>query len=181
MVRSMKVLKMFAGSLTGEDLKPGTSGKLSRSTPAMRKLERSHLTVTQLFSSLRKTTGASGSTRAMSKSLRAPTHIEPGVLISASASQRSVTSRSVPMMRIVFSPTDSISMFERIGIVFFFSTVPCTKPSSFCRVFLLIVNSIPGNSSQRCRLRVISNSIPKRLFNSTPFTITPNFKPYIYI
>src|SRR3712207_8432128 len=93
MVRSMKVLKMEAGSLTGADLKLGTSGKLSRSTPAMRKFDRSHLTVAQLFSSLRKLTGASGSTRTISKSLRAPTHIEPGVLISASVSQRSVTSR----------------------------------------------------------------------------------------
>ncbi len=123
-VRSMRVLKTLAGSLTGADLKLGTSGKSSRSMPAMRKLERSHLTVAQLFSSLRKLTGASGSTRAMSKSLRAPTHIEPGVLISASVSQRSVTSRSVPVMRIVPSPTDSMRMFESAGIVFFFSTVP---------------------------------------------------------
>src|ERR1043166_6312764 len=95
-VRSMKVLKMPAGNFTGADLKLGTSGKLSQSMPAILKLERSHLTVAQLFSSLEKLTGASGSTRAISKSFRAPTHMEPGVFISASVSQRSVTSRSVP-------------------------------------------------------------------------------------
>src|SRR3712207_9555266 len=97
MVRSMKVLKMEAGSLTGADLKLGTSGKLSRSMPAMRKLERSHLTAAQLFSSLRKLTGASGSTRAISKSLRAPTHIEPGVLMSASDRKSVVSGKSVDL------------------------------------------------------------------------------------
>ena len=38
--------------------------------------------------------------------------------------QRIVTSRSVPVIRIVFSPTDSMSMFDSTGIVFFFSTTP---------------------------------------------------------
>jgi hypothetical protein len=39
-------------------------------------------------------------------------------------------------------------MLERAGMVFFFSTVPCTNPSSFWRALLLIVNSMLLNSSE---------------------------------
>src|SRR5215213_4672003 len=78
----------------------------------------------------------------MSKSFRAWMHIEPACLISASASQRMVTSRSVPKMRISFSPRLSIRMFDKIGIVDFLSTTPCMKPSSSFRTLCLIVNSI---------------------------------------
>src|SRR5687768_9170902 len=41
-------------------------------------------------------------------------------------------------------------MFESTGIVFFFSTTPWTKPSSFCRFCLLTTNCIaitPSNKS----------------------------------
>ncbi len=139
----MKVLITPAGSFVGADLNDGTSGNASRATPTILNLARSHLTVTHSLSSFLKLTGASGSSRAISKSLRACTHIEPGVVISsASSSQRIVTSRSVPVILIVLSPTDSMSMFESTGIVFFFSTTPWTKPSSFCRFCLLTTNCI---------------------------------------
>src|SRR6185503_9005288 len=132
-----------AGSLVGADLNEGTSGNASRATPTILKRARSHFTVTHSFSSFLKLTGASGNSLAILKSFRACTHIDPGVVISsASISQRTVTSRSVPVIRIVFSPTDSMRMFERTGIVFFFSTTPCTKPSSFCRFCLLTTNCI---------------------------------------
>src|SRR5829696_6939959 len=78
----------------------------------------------------------------MSKSLRAWMHIEPACLISASASHRIVTSRSVPKMRISFSPRLSMRMFDKIGIVDFLSTTPCMNPSSSFRTLCLIVNSI---------------------------------------
>src|SRR5215212_10088968 len=109
----MKDLKTSAGNFKGADLLVGTSGKLSRGRPAIFERKFSHLTVTQSFSSLRKLTVESGSSREMSKSFLAWTHREPGILIlSASISQRIVTSKSVPTMRIVFSPIDSIRSFE---------------------------------------------------------------------
>ena len=49
-----------------------------------------------------------------------------------------VISRSVPTIRTVFSPTDSIKMLESTGIVDFFSTIPCTNPSSFLGLFALL-------------------------------------------
>src|SRR5918911_3038811 len=148
-VRSIKYLKISAGNFMGADLLLGTSGKFSRGRPAIFERKFSHLTVTQSFSSFLKLTVASGRRREMSKSFRACTHIAPGVLLmSASVSQRIVTSRSVPMMRMVFSPTDSMRMLESTGMVFFFSTMPWTKPSSFCKATLLMVNSIDENSSE---------------------------------
>src|SRR5687767_15581841 len=79
MVRSMKVLITLAGSFVGADLNDGTSGNASRATPTILNLARSHFTVTHSFSSFLKLTGASGNNRAISKSLRACTHIDPGV------------------------------------------------------------------------------------------------------
>src|SRR5688500_15853013 len=143
MVRSINVLMTEAESFVGADLNDGTSGNASRATPTILNLARSHFTVTHSFSSFLKLTGASGSSRAISKSFRACTHMDPGVVISsASMSQRIVTSRSVPVILIVVSPTDSINMFERTGMVFFFSTTPWTNPSSFCRFCLLTTNCI---------------------------------------
>src|SRR5215217_2443594 len=156
MVRSINVLITLAASFVGADLNDGTSGNASRATPTILNRARSHFTVTHSLSSFLKLTGASGSNRAISNSLRAWTHIDPGIVISsASISQRTVTSRSVPVILIVLSPTDSISMFESTGIVFFFSTTPCTKPSSFCRFCLLTTNCIsitPSNNPQTARV-----------------------------
>src|SRR5215217_2536730 len=112
----MKDLKTSAGNFKGADLLVGTSGKLSRGRPAIFERKFSHLTVTQSFSSLRKLTVESGSRREISKSFLAWTHKEPGTFISASVSHRIVTSKSVPTMRIVLSPIDSIRRFERAGM-----------------------------------------------------------------
>jgi len=59
-----------------------------------------------------------------------------------SASQRIVQSRSVPTMRISFSPIDSMRMFASTGIVVLRSTTPWIKPNSSLRVLCLMVNSI---------------------------------------
>ena len=142
-VRSINILRTDAGSFSGVDLKPGNSGKLSFETPGRRNFDLSHSTVTQSFSSLRKLTGASGSKRAMSKSLRAGTQIAPCVEISCvSASHLIVTSRSVPLMRIESSPADSMRMFAKTGMVFLRSTIPCTNANSFCKAFRAITNCI---------------------------------------
>src|SRR6185295_7038114 len=112
-VLSINDLITLAETLVGADLNDGTSGNASRATPTILKRDLSQLTVTQSLSSFLKLTGASGSSRAISKSFLACTQIDPEVETSASMSQRMVTSRSVPVMRILFSPTDSIRMFER--------------------------------------------------------------------
>src|SRR5688500_13608624 len=120
----MKVLMMAAENFVGVDFEEGTSGKASLATPTILNLDLSQVTVTQSLYSFLKVTGASGNNLAISKSFLACTQIEPGVETSASVSQRIVTSRSVPVRRILFSPTDSIRMFDSTGIVFFFSTTP---------------------------------------------------------
>src|SRR5882724_8051767 len=147
---------MLAEIFVGADLKEGTSGKASRATPTILKRVLSQVTVTQSLSSFLKLTGASGSNLAISKSFLACTQMDPGVeMSSASMSQRIVTSRSVPVRRIVFSPTDSIRMLERTGIVFFFSTTPWTKPNSFWRFCLLTTNCMFDSLSLAPSLKAI--------------------------
>src|SRR6266436_8944743 len=53
-----------------------------------------------------------------------------------------VTSRSVPLIRIASSPADSIRILASTGIVFFRSTTPWTKASSFCSAPRAITNCI---------------------------------------
>src|ERR1041385_103595 len=118
----MNDFMILADNLLGVDFDDGTSGNASRATPTILNLLLSQVTVTQSLASFLKVTGASGSKRAISKSFLACTQMAPSVETSASMSQRIVTSRSVPVSRILFSPTDSMRIFDSTGIVFFFST-----------------------------------------------------------
>src|ERR1700679_2343660 len=69
---------------------------------------------------------------------------DPSFLTRAGQAQRMPNSRSVAVNH-TWSPSVSRRMFDKIGMVVFFSTTPCVRPSSRTRSDLLTENSINDN------------------------------------
>ena len=119
----------------------GTAGKSSRGRPTIRKRAFWQVMTTQLPSSPLTRTSASGSSRTMSNNRRADSVTDPGLATAASQEVLMPTSRSVasssscPLVAL-------IRMFDRIGMVLFFSTIPCIACSSLSRFSLVMTKSI---------------------------------------
>ena len=119
----------------------GRAGKSSLGRPTIRNRDRAQMSWTQLFSSTLNLISSSGRRRTISKIFLEERVMAPGSVTFARVEVRTPSSRSVATSSTSFFPAER-NVFERIGMVFFFSTTPWRRWSSFKRSSLRTVNSM---------------------------------------
>ena len=121
----------------------GNDGNSSRGSPSSLKRERPHSSDTRCSPDAAILTGAGGSSRAISASLRAGIVIAPGASMSAVTSVLTAISRSVPDSRMPRSVV-STRMFASTGSVVFAGMLAATAVRPSCSFSREIVNRIPA-------------------------------------